>query len=135
MTKQEFENRLNQKTTAEQFEEINEIYMALPDMDKNTFCNLFKNNKVTLLKELAREIVKHNNCKGFLEDRVSELTSIVEHDAQLMLLKAADYSDADLYDVASDRLGTKKVLKFKLEHHIELNIEELSYLSGLIDNN
>lgn len=134
MTKQEFEDRLNQKITDEQFEEINEIYMALPDMDKNTFCNLFKNNKVTLLKELAREIVKNNNYKGFLEDKVSELTSIVEQDAQLMIIKAAEYSDADLYNTVSDRLGFKKVLKFKLEHHVELNIEELSYLSGLIGN-
>lgn len=135
MTKQEFENRLNQKITDEQFEEINEIYMALPDMDKNTFCNLFKNNKVTLLKELTREIVKHNNYKGFLENRVSELTSIVEQDAQLMIVKSAKYSDIDLYDTASERLGFKKVLKFKLEYHVELRIDELSYLSGLIDNN
>lgn len=135
MTKQEFENRLNQKITDEQFEEINEIYMVLPDMDKNTFCNLFINNKVTLLKELAREIVKHNNQIGFLEDRISTLTSIVEQDAQLMLIKADKYSDIDLYDTASERLGLKEVLKFKLKYHVELNIEELRYLSDLIDNN
>lgn len=135
MNKQEFENILNEKITDEQFEVINEIYMALPDMDKFTFCNLFKNNKVTLLKELASEIVKHNNQKGFLEDRIFTLTSIVEQDAQLMLIKADKYSDIDLYDTASERLGLKEVLKFKLKYHVELNIDELSYLSGLIDNN
>lgn len=135
MTKQEFKNRLNQEITDEQFEEINEIYMTLPDMDKNTFCNLFKNNKVTLLKELAREIVKHNNQIGFLEERISSLTGIVEQDAQLMLIKASKYSDIDLHDTATERLGFKEVLKFKLKYHVELNIDELSYLSGLIDNN
>ena len=131
MTKFEFEDRTGLKVTDEEYKEIERMYMAVPKMEKDEFCNRWRqcgNNP--LAKELAKEVTKSN---GMLEERNNELDDCHEKMNELAVFligKACVHDDIDLYKEAVRIIGQREVTLHKIKMNLLLWEEDIEYISN-----
>lgn len=130
MTKQEFEERTGLKTDAEEYAEIEKMYMAAGDMDKDEFCRCWRQTgKNPLTRILARQA---EILKGQLKERDKELEDVEEKKmdlAKFLLGKAQAYNhDTDFRREAVRFIGEYDVVKLKLQEGYELWNEDREFL-------
>lgn len=130
MTKQEFEERTGLKTDAEEYAEIEKMYMAAGDMDKDEFCRCWRQtgkNPLTRILAHQAEILK-----GQLKERDKELKYIGVEKIELarfLLEKAQVYhTDMDFRREAVRLIGEYDVIKLKLQEGYELWNEDREFL-------
>lgn len=130
MTKFEFEDRTGLKVTDEEYYEIESMYMAVPNMEKDEFCKRWRqcgNNP--LAKELAKQA---NVLNGMLEERNNEVDDC--HDkmnelAEFLIGKASAHEDTDLYREAVKIIGQKAVTLCKIRMNLPLWEEDVKYIN------
>lgn len=152
MQKQEFTSLTGLDVTVEQYANIEALYAAAGDMDKQTFCKLIK-------KHLVR------NCDPHHENDLAELDEVMtliaerlrknertmreaaqkanatqkaqdEKDyamAEFLLGKAAVYKDSDFEDEARRLIPHKDCIFIKLNYGYPLSDDDLSYLHSHLD--
>lgn len=130
MTKQEFEERTGLKTDAEEYAEIEKMYMAAGDMDKDEFCRCWRQTgKNPLTRILARQA---EILRGQLEERNNELEDVQEQKIELakfLLGKAQAYNhDTDFRREAVRLIGEYGVVKLKLLEGYGLWDEDREFL-------
>lgn len=130
MTKQEFEERTGLKTDAEEYAEIEKMYMAAGDMDKDEFCRCWRQTgKNPLTRILARQA---EILKGQLKERDKELEDVEEKKmdlAKFLLGKAQAYNhDMDFRREAVRLIGELEVVRLKLWDGYELWPEDKEFL-------
>lgn len=135
MTQKEFEERTKISTTAGEFEQVHDIYMACGDnMDKDEFCSLWKEknfrallDKVTYEKNITEQAYGIAMSKiGRMNDEKS--ASNIEL-AEFLLGKACVYQDTDLYNEAVKLIGIKEVIIKKTRLGLPLWEEDLEYIT------
>lgn len=136
MTKQEFEELIGGKPiTDEAFDQINRIYMAIPEISKEIFCKrVVDNDGLYMCDKLVDRI---EVLMGMLEERNNELEDChqkIESLAEFLVIKSDDHDDYDLRDMAIELVGQRKVVKFTLNNDLKLQGADIDYLKALLNN-
>lgn len=125
MTQKEFEDRTGIKSNVV-FEEANRMYMKAGDMDKDAFCDDYKEHGDSILLSY---FYHHSNM---LETRKKDVDALKNKIACFLLGKADDWDDKDLRDKAVELIGEKEVIMRKIELNLELWDEDKSYIKDNI---
>lgn len=133
MTQQEFFERTGIKLNAEVYAEVERIYMAAGnDMDKDTFCKLYKGmNKqgyelaVWLTSAVEAEQAYSKKAEATITQQIHEM-----HDtAEFLIGKAHTYNDTDFHNVAVSLIGRKAVVLITLKLGLPLFEEDIEYIN------
>lgn len=125
MTQKEFEERTGIKSNVV-FEEANRMYMKAGDMDKDAFCDDYKEHGDSIL---LAYFYHHSNM---LEKQKNDLDALKNEIACFLLKKADDWDDNDLRDKAVELIGEKEVIMRKIELELELWDADKSYIKDNI---
>lgn len=140
MNIQEFKALTGQEVTESEFADITKLYMATGNMDKQTFCGLWKKND---LFSIALEIERNYSAKitfaekvlankeQELEDMADQQTAEREnmsHAADVLLAvdEANDYVDA--YEAAIELVTRREVVERKVRMGLRLREEDKKYI-------
>lgn len=125
MTKLEFTQRTGIEPTDEEFKSINEMYLEAGDMDKDVFCQDFKEHRESkLLGVFYRQA---DNLKDKLDVMRDERNNLVD----FLLERAQIFGDVELFHKAIQMVGHDKVIKRKIRKDLPLWDEDKAYI---IDN-
>lgn len=131
MTQKEFENRTDLKVTDEEYKNIEIMYYAVPNMEKDEFCKRWRqcgNNPLTVA--LAKQATTLN---GMLAERNNELDDCHEKNieiAEFLLGKACAYEDTDFYKQAVKIVGQREVTLRKIKMALPLWKEDMDYITN-----
>lgn len=125
MTQKEFEDRTGIKSNVV-FEEANRMYMKAGDMDKDAFCDDYKEHGDSILLSY---FYHHSNM---LEKQKKDVDALKNEIACFLLKKADDWDDNDLRDKVVELIGEKEVIMRKIELGLELWNEDKSYIKDNI---
>lgn len=129
MTQKEFEDRTGLKVTEEEYRGIEQMYYAVPNMEKDEFCKHYTrvgSNPLTV--GLAKQATVVN---GMLEERNNELEdchSKLEELAWVLIGKACAYDDSDMYMEAVRLLGQREAIMVKIKMGYPLWKEDKEYI-------
>lgn len=129
MTLQEFQDLTGRKVTEEEYRNIEKMYYAVPNMDKNEFCRRWVqtgNNPLTI--ELTKQSILLN---GMLEERNNEVDDChdkMEELAWFLIGKADAYEDSDFYKEAIRIVGQKAAILHKIKMGYHLWKEDREYI-------
>lgn len=122
MLRQEFENRMGNKVTPEAYEDIENLYIAAGDMDKDAFCDDYKLHGAS---KILKGIWERYKSKA----NVLEIYKREHQEAATLLLRlASDYNDKRAIDCATMMLGESGVIKYKVQQGMELTSAEREYI-------
>lgn len=129
MLQKEFEALTGKKVTAEEYAEIEKVYMAIDNMDKEEFCAAWNAGKLCYIVD---ELVKHVRALEEVRDRkkaqVDAAEKKAEAAARMLLAKADKYDDGDLKTVAIDLVGLMQVVLIDVEEGYKLSNVERDYI-------
>lgn len=112
MTKQEFEQLIGQKTSQEDFERYNDIYMNAGELDKQTFCNAVKNiHKSPATWTLIETLSKTSAIR---ERKLKRCEKENDNAALLLIQIAVEHSDEAARKQAILMLGSNEYLRAKI---------------------
>lgn len=140
MNIQEFKALTGQEVTESEFADITKLYMATGNMDKQTFCGLWKKND---LFSIALEMERNYSAKitfaekvlankeQELEDMADQQTAERENmshaaDVRLAMDEANDCVDA--YEAAIELVTRREVVERKVRMGLRLREEDKKYI-------
>ena len=131
MTQNEFQDLTGRKVTEEEYQGIEKMYYAVPNMDKHEFCKRWvQTGNSPLTIELAKQATIAN---GMLEERNNELADChdkMEELAWFLIGKAAVYDDTDFYNEAIRIVGRKAAVLHKVKMGYPLWKEDREYIKN-----
>ncbi len=131
MTQKEFTELTGLVPTPEEYKNIEAMYYAVPNMDKQEFCQRWRQTgKNPLTIELTKQAILLN---GMLEERNNELDDChdkMEELVDFLIGKACAYEDSDFYRHAVKLVGQKEVTRRKLEMDLPLWDEDKEYIKN-----
>ena len=129
MQQKEFEALTGKKVTAEEYADIEKVYMAAYGMDKQEFCAAWNAGKFCYIMD---ELVKHVQALEEVRDRknaqVGEAEEKAEAAVRVLLAKADKYEDGDLKTAAIDLVGLQQVVLIDVEEGYKLSNVERDYI-------
>ena len=134
MLQKEFEALTGRQSSAEEFKEVNRIYMAAENMDKQAFCRAWTEGDFRTIAEALADTVerseKNNNDilmkLGAAEERAEEA-------ARQMLLDSDKYGDDQMKESAHRLVGDRLATKMALELGCSLNQKERDLLLHIME--
>lgn len=121
MLQKEFEALTGKKVTAEEYAEIEKVYMAASGMDKQEFCAAWNAGKLCYIVD---ELVKHVRALEEVRDRKK-----AQVDAAFVLLNSAnEHNDEDMKEAAIELVGMKTAVRIDLENGFKLSEAERDYI-------
>ena len=128
MTQKEFETRFGQEVPAESFDYANRVYMAAGDIDKDKFCEEWKDQHLRnsdIVTALTMEVEKLNgNLKekqNYLEGAINLQDELAHFIADMAHLSFSGISNgAELRKKAIAVLGKREYLKHFITRGYEL---------------
>lgn len=139
MTQKEFEERVNGKTTPEEFLNIETLYYASLDTEKDKFCEditpvlTHSGDHVTLpysFEQIALQI-------QILEEENGEMRSNLYHQngdlADFLIGKAHAYDDTDFRNQAVKLIGETEVVKRTIELGLPFWDEDRKHILSMIE--
>ena len=125
MQKQEFTQRTKIELTDEEYNDVELMYLEAGNMDKDVFCQDFKDHKDSKL--LAVFFGQAEKLKDKLDAMREERSALVD----FLLDRAQCFGDIELLNKAILLVGHDKVIKRKLRMDLPLWDEDKTYI---IDN-
>lgn len=130
MTLQEFNQLTGLNATENEFENINEMYMAAGEMDKATFCKEYKQHgKSQLAAELMEafrlEQEEVDKAYEYMHKRNKERDQLVD----FLLEQSQELGSTALQKKAIDMIGHTYVIRRKIELGLTLCELDLEYIS------
>ena len=125
MQKQEFTQRTKIELTDEEYNDVELMYLEAGNMDKDVFCQDFKDHKDSKL--LAVFFGQAEKLKDKLDAMREERSALVD----FLLDRAQCFGDVELLHKAIQMVGHDKVIKRKLRMDLPLWDEDKTYI---IDN-
>lgn len=133
MTKKEFEERTGLKTDADEYADIERMYMAAGEMDKDDFCRCWRQTgKNPLTQVLFRQA---EVLKGQLAERNNELEDMQQRKVELaefLIGKACAYEDTDFYREAVKLVGQRAVVMMKMNMDLPLWEEDKKFVMEVL---
>lgn len=121
MLQQEFELRTGLKMKADDYSEVEEIYMNT-DLDKDQFCKLWIENP-TALKEIERKTVL---ARALHKERKSLENFLID--------QSEKWSASDLREKAIFMIGEREYLRRKIEKGYNLWEADKELILGILKN-
>ena len=106
MTRQEFNERTGYTLNEEQYREVEAMYMAAGNMNKDVFCKDYK---------------KHQSCR-----------KVERETAELLIGKAHTYNDTDFRRAAIRLIGEREVVLITIAMGLPLFEEDAEYIKNNI---
>ena len=129
MTQREFTELTGFVPCSGEWEEIETMYHAVPDMDKKEFCKRWRQcGKNPLVIGLAKQTTHVSNM---LEERNDELNACrgrMEELAYFLIGKSCAYDDMDFYGEALSIIGRKEAVLYKVKMGLPLWAEDREYI-------
>ena len=127
MTQKEFEDRTKLSVTADEFDAIDDMYMACGDnIDKDKFCSLYmtKDGRLTLMAEMAKQRKKADEALRVAKNEVrqaeEDMLKFQSGLADWLTEQAEKWAATDLRDKAIQVLGAREYLRRKIKRGYNL---------------
>ena len=127
MTQKEFEDRTKLSVTADEFDAIDDMYMACGDnIDKDKFCSLYmtKEGRLTLMAEMAKQRKKADEAlrlaKNDIRQAEEDMLKFQSGLADWLTEQAEKWAATDLRDKAIQILGAREYLRRKIKRGFNL---------------
>ena len=127
MTQKEFEDRTKLSVTADEFDAIDDMYMACGDnIDKDKFCSLYmtKDGRLTLMAEMAKQRKKADEslrvAKNEVRQAEEDMLKFQSGLADWLTEQAEKWAATDLRDKAIQILGAREYLRRKIKRGYNL---------------
>ena len=127
MTQKEFEDRTKLSVTADEFDAIDDMYMACGDnIDKDKFCSLYmtKEGRLTLMAEMAKQRKKADEAlrvaKNDIRQAEEDMLKFQSGLADWLTEQAEKWAATDLRDKAIQILGAREYLRRKIKRGYNL---------------
>ena len=122
MTKEEFIERTGIIPTDEQYKQIEDMYCNAGNMDKDDFCEDYKNHGDSkLLAFFYKNACDNKDLMGYMLDRRDEMID-------LLLAKSVEYNDAEMMNKAIEVVGHAAVIKRKVTLNLNLWPTDKKYI-------
>ena len=125
MTQKEFFDRTGIELTEDQYKQVEAMYLEAGNMDKDVFCQDFKDHKESKL--LAVFFGQAEKLKDKLDAMREERSILVD----FLLERAQCFGDIELLNKAIELIGHDKVIKRKIRQNLPLWDEDKQYI---VDN-
>ena len=129
MQQKEFEALTGKKVTAEEYADIEKVYMAAYGMDKQEFCAAWSAGKLCyIVDELVKHVQALESKRDHLKEQLDEADE-KEQDAAFMLLSGAnEYGSEDMKEAAIKLVGIDAAVRIDIENGFDLNAAERDYI-------
>lgn len=122
MTKQEFEERYGKTVNDHVFDNINDLYMSLNDMDKDMFVRDYKKHEESLiLNELYNKV---QSLERGIEDVERNNLCLID----MLIKKGSEWDDKEVLDTVENQIGMSAAITRKIELGCELSDDDLEYI-------
>lgn len=122
MTKQEFEERYGKTVNDHVFDNINDLYMSLDDMDKDMFVRDYKKHEESLiLNELYNKV---QSLERGIEDVERNNLCLID----MLIKKGSEWDDKEVLDTVENQIGMSAAITRKIELGCELSDDDLEYI-------
>ena len=122
MTKQEFEERYGKAVNDHVFDNINDLYMSLDDMDKDVFVRDYKKHEESLiLNELYNKV---QSLERGIEDVERNNLCLID----MLIKKGSEWDDKEVLDTVENQIGMSAAITRKIELGCELSDDDLEYI-------
>ena len=122
MTKQEFEERYGKTVGDHVFDNINELYMSLADMDKDVFVRDYKKHEESfILNELYNKV---QSLERGIEDAGRNNLCLID----MLIKKGSEWGDKEVLDTVKNQIGKSATITRKIELGCELSDDDLEYI-------
>lgn len=126
MTRQEFNERTGYTLNEEQYREVEAMYMAAGNMNKDVFCKDYKkhNDSALVAEFYNRSVVlmeKHQSCR-----------KVERETAEFLIGKAHTYNDTDFRRAAIRLVGEREVVLITITMGLPLFEEDAEYIKNNI---
>lgn len=122
MTKQEFEERYGKTVNDHVFDNINDLYMSLDDMDKDVFVRDYKKHEESLiLNELYNKV---QSLERGIEDVERNNLCLID----MLIKKGCEWEDKEALEIVENQIGASATITRKIELGCELSDDDLEYI-------
>ena len=129
MQQKEFEALTGKTVTAEEYAEIERVYMAVDGMDNQEFCAAWDEQKFGyIVDELVKQVEDLRKWRDHWKEQMDEAEEKAEAAARMLLKKAEMYGDGDLKTAAIDLVGLEQVVLIDVEEGYKLSNVERDYI-------
>ena len=129
MLQKEFEALTGKKVTAEEYAEIEKVYMAIDNMDKEEFCAAWNEQKFGyIVGELVKQVQELTKWRDHWKKQMDEAEEKAEDAAIALLYGANKHNDEGMKEAAINLVGLDAVVRLDVENGFELNQRERDYI-------
>lgn len=129
MLQKKFEALTGKKVTAEEYAEIEKVYMGIDNMDKEEFCAAWNEQKFGyIVDELVKSVQGLTKWRDHWKKQMDEAEKKAEDAAIALLYGANKYNDEGMKEAAINLVGLDAVVRLDVENGFELNQRERDYI-------
>lgn len=129
MLQKEFEALTGKKVTAAEYAEIEKVYMAIDNMDKEEFCAAWNEQKFGyIVDELVKSVQELTKWRDHWKKLMDEAEEKAEDAAFVLLNSANEHNDEDMKEAAIELVGMKTAVRIDLENGFKLSEAERDYI-------
>lgn len=126
MTRQEFNERTGYTFNEEQYREVEAMYMAAGNMNKDVFCKDYKKHNDSAL------VAEFYNQSVALTEKYQSCRKVERETAELLIGKAHTYNDTDFRRAAIRLIGEREVVLITIAMGLPLFEEDAEYIKNNI---
>lgn len=124
MTQQEFTQRTGIEVETMQYAAIEQVYMYT-ELDKDDFCADYKKHgDSVIISHLVNELDKTTYETGRAHASLKGYKALMQDIAEMLIRKADEHMDEELYNAAINIIGVEECIKYKLINDIELDKQD-----------
>lgn len=128
MTQQEFTQRTGIEVETMQYAAIEQVYMYT-ELDKDDFCADYKKHgDSVIISHLVNELDKITYESGRAHASLKEYKALMQDIAEMLIRKADEHMDEELYNSAINIIGVEECIKYKLINDLELTKQDKEYI-------
>ena len=128
MTQQEFTQRTGIEVETMQYAAIEQVYMYT-ELDKDDFCADYKKHGYSvIISHLVNELDKITCETGRAQASLKAYERLMKGVAEMLIRKAEEDMDEELYKSAIDIIGRSECIKYKLNNNLELDKQDKEYI-------
>lgn len=128
MTREEFTQRTGIEVETMQYAAIEQVYMYT-ELDKDDFCADYKKHgDSVIISHLVNELDKITCEIGRAQVSLKAYERLIKGVAEMLIRKAEEDMDEELYKSAIDIIGRSECIKYKLNNNLELDKQDKEYI-------
>lgn len=132
MTREEFTQRTGMGVETMQYATIEQVYMYT-ELDKDAFCADYKKHgDSVIISHLVNELDKTTYERGRAQASLKAYEHLMKGVAEMLIRKAEEDMDEELYKSAIDIIGRNECIKYKLNNNLELDKQDKDYIKELL---